>query len=66
MTKYSKTPTRDLVNKLYAIENEHHRLNVEYNKIIDELVYRIPTLEGQKGFTKVKVREIKRNGSKTK
>ena len=50
MTKYSKTPTRDLVNKLYAIENEHHRLNVEYNKIIDELVYRIPTLEGQKGF----------------
>lgn len=66
MTKYSKTPTRDLVNKLYAIENEHYRLNVEYNKIIDELVYRIPTLEGQKDFTKVKVKEIKRNGSKTK
>lgn len=66
MTKYSKTPTRDLVDKLYAIENEHHRLNVEYNKIIDELVYRIPTLEGQQGFTKVKVKEIKGNGNKTK
>lgn len=66
MKDYSKTSTSKLVDRLYNIDLEHEKLNIEYNKIIDELVYRIPTLEGQKGFTKVKVKEIKRNGSKTK
>ena len=56
MKDYSKISTSKLVDRLYNIDLEHEKLNIEYNKIIDELTKRIPSLDSKEGFQKVKVK----------
>lgn len=44
MKDFKKTATVDLVHRLNNIEIEKQKLDIEWNLIIQELWYRIPTL----------------------
>lgn len=44
MKDFKKTATVDLVHRLNNIEIEKQKLDIEWNLIVQELWYRIPTL----------------------